>query len=588
MTSPTFRVTTQGLRPGYAAELAADQLAALFKRSKDQIAPLLGSKPVVVKRGLTRDAAERYGRALESCGCVCAIDAESAPAAAAPSPAPGEPLSSDQLAAVFPILRRAEAHTLDADPVVVQPFAGDLEIVFRTVTDGVLLRQSALRASMLSVDRLYALAIWNLYNWVHPRLTFRQMAIRDPEDGTVAARFFSYVELGEGLAASCLLLQPIWEALAAHHKGPLRVAVPHANFCMFCSADDEFVAAMMCDLAAETWGEAGAAALSGLTYSVDGAGRVDVVPGAHLLRTAPPPPTVPVTASAQLIVPQLHAHAGNAALLALSEDRLRKVQPQLFDKAQWPREDERVRWLSSIRDTLARGDSRAAVVVDAANGIVASYTDELDCVVLLKFDPPLAHAHGWRDGTRLLSANSYFDRDKGIAPDLRPGPGDEGRWGNVWPLIADLLTDDAVGLAVRKATIAEAEWDRAWDLGRRALAANDTPRDGGPVMSRSPARKAATAASATTPATAPASAPNAAPRTRAAARKPARPQGTFGACVKNAAIGGVCAWAVWGAAHHVAEMPHDGLFYMACFGIAVFGAIGLGCLWSAANYLRGA
>jgi hypothetical protein len=35
-------------------------------------------------------------------------------------------------------------------------------------------------------------------------------------------------------------------------------------------------------------------------------------------------------------------------------------------------------------------------------------------------------------------------------------------------------------------------------------------------------------------------------------------------------------------------MPHDGLFYMACFGIAVFGAIGLGCLWSAANYLRGA
>jgi hypothetical protein len=27
---------------------------------------------------------------------------------------------------------------------------------------------------------------------------------------------------------------------------------------------------------------------------------------------------------------------------------------------------------------------------------------------------------------------------------------------------------------------------------------------------------------------------------------------------------------------------------MACFGIAVFGAIGLGCLWSAANYLRGA
>lgn len=583
MTSPTYRVTTQGLRPGHAAELAADQLAALFKRSKEEIAPLLGSKPVVVKRGLTREAAERYARALEGCGCVCAIEAESAPAAV-PSPAPVEPLSADQLGAIFPILRRVAVRAPEADPVVVQPFAGDLEIVFRTVTDGVVLRQSVLRATMMNVDKLYTLAVWNLYNWVHSRITFRQMAIQAPEGGTVAARFFSYVELGDGLAASCLLLQPIWEALAAHHKGPLRVAVPHANFCMFCSADDKFVAAMMCDLAAETWAEAGEAALSGLTYSVDGAGRVEVVPGAHLLRTAPPPPTVPVTASAQLVVPTLHAHAGNAALLALSEDRLRKVQPQLFDTAQWPREDERAKWLGDIRHTLGRGDSRAAVVVDAASAIVASYTDELDCVVLLEFDPALARAHGWRDGTRLLSANSYLDRNDGVAPDLRPGPGDEGRWGNLWPLIADLLTDDAAGLAARKATIAEAEWNRAWDLGRRALANNDTPRDGRPVTSMQPARKPGAAA----PTAASTAAPGAATRTRAAPRKPARTQGTFGACVKNAALGGVCAWAVWSAGHHVAEMPHDGLFYMACFGIAVFGAIGLGCLWSAANYLRGA
>lgn len=422
MTSPTFRITTQGLRPGYAAELAADQLAALFKRSKDEIAPLLGSRPVVVKRGLTREAAERYARALEGCGCVCAIEAESAQAAAAPALPPAEPLSSDQLAAVFPILRRAEPHTHDADPVVVQPFAGDLEIIFRTVTDGVVLRQSVLRATMMGVDKLYTLAVWNLYNWVHPRITFKQMAIQAPDDGTAAARFFSYVQLGDGLAASCLLLQPIWEALAVHHKGPLRVAVPHANFCMFCSADDEFVATMMCDLAAETWAEAGTSALSGLTYSVDGAGRVDVVPGAHLLRTAPPPPTVAPTPSAQLVVPQLHAHAGNAALLALSEDRLRKVQPQLFDTAQWPREDERVKWLSDIRHTLGRGDSRAAVVVDAANGIVASYTDELDCVVLLKFDAALAQAHGWRDGcacfprTRTSTATTASRRTCGRAP----------------------------------------------------------------------------------------------------------------------------------------------------------------------------
>ena len=122
---------------------------------------------------------------------------------------------------------------------------------------------------------------------------------------------------------------------------------------------------------------------------------------------------------------------------------MRKLQPQLFDTAQWTREDDRTRWLRDIRHTLARGDGRAAVVVDAARAVVASYTDELDCVVLLKFDPALALAHGWRDGSRLLSANSYLSRAGGVAPDLRPGPGDEGRWGNVWPLLADLLTDDA-------------------------------------------------------------------------------------------------------------------------------------------------
>jgi hypothetical protein len=77
-------------------------------------------------------------------------------------------------------------------------------------------------------------------------------------------------------------------------------------------------------------------------------------------------------------------------------------------------------------------------------------------------------------------------------------------------------------------------------------------------------------------------------RTGAARRKPVRQAGTFGACVKNAGIGGLCAWSAWAAGRHVAEMPHDGLFYVACFGIAVFGAIGLSCLWSAANYLRGA
>ena len=581
MTSATFRVTTRGLRPGYSAELAADQVAALFKCGKEQIAPLLGSKPVVVKRGLTQEAAGRYARALEGCGCLCAIEAEAAPGASAAAPPQAAPLSHRQLSAVIPVLRRATPRSPDADPVVVQPFVGDLEIVFRTAADGDFVRQAALEASMMGVDRLYELAIHNLYALTHPRLAFKQFVLEDSEGGAAGPRFFSYVETGDGLEASCLLLQPVWETIAAEFKGPLRIAVPTAGTCLFCSADDFIAVSMMSDIASETWSEAGDGALSALTYSTDGAGRVTMAPYGHLLRKAPPPPALPPTPSARLLPQAQQAVATNAALLTLSDDRLRKLQPQLFDTAQWTREDDRTRWLRDIRHTLARGDGRAAVVVDAANAVVASYTDELDCVVLLRFDRALGQAYGWRDGTRLLSANSYLRRDGGVAPDLRPGPGDEGRWGNVWPLIADLLTDDATALAAGKKAIAEPEWERTLQLGRRALADRITPRDGRPMTSLHPAH-----APVASPTSAPAS--GAPTRTGAARRKPARQAGTFGACVKNAGIGGLCAWAVWGAAHHVAEMPHDGLFYVACFGIAVFGAIGLSCLWSAANYLRGA
>ena len=258
MTSATFRVVTRGLQPGYSAEIAAELVAALFKCSKEQIAPLLRSKPLTVKRGLTLEAATKYAQALTRRGCVCVVEAE-----------------------------------------------------------------------------------------------------------------------------------------------PRR--------------------------------------------------------------------------------------------LTLSEERLSRLQPKLFDLARWASPADRDSWMEAIRYTLAQGDSRAAVVVDAADSVVASYTNELDCVVLLQFATGFGLVHGWQNGTRLLSATSYVERDQGVAPDLQPGPGDTGRWGNAWPLIADLLTDDHAGLAARKRAIDAAEWERAWELGRSVLAGAGVPRDGRPLGSREPAQAPAAA-----------------------------------------------------------------------------------------------
>ena len=174
--------------------------------------------------------------------------------------------------------------------------------------------------------------------------------------------------------------------------------------------------------------------------------------------------------------------------LTLSDERLHRLEPKLFDMARWASQADRDSWVEAIRDTLARGANRAAVVVDAAESIVAAYTNELDCVVLLRFEAGFGLVHGWQNGTRLLAVSSYVGRDAGLATDLQPGPGDTGRFGNVWPLIADLLTDDQAVMAARKRAIIEAEWARAGELGRSKLADAGTPRDGRPLGSRQPAQ----------------------------------------------------------------------------------------------------
>ena len=179
--------------------------------------------------------------------------------------------------------------------------------------------------------------------------------------------------------------------------------------------------------------------------------------------------------------------------LTLSEERLHRIEPKLFDPARWASQADRDSWIAAIRHALAHGAGRAAVVADAANSVVSVYTDEFDCVVLLQFPPAFGLVHGWQNGTRLLAVNAYEAHAHGIAPDLRPGPGATGRRGNVWPLVADLLTNDHAGLAARKRARGEAEWMLAWERGRQLLADGGAVRDGRPLGSRLPAQLPAAA-----------------------------------------------------------------------------------------------
>ena len=134
------------------------------------------------------------------------------------------------------------------------------------------------------------------------------------------------------------------------------------------------------------------------------------------------------------------------------------------------------------------GDSRAAVVISTRPLLIAAYTDEIDCVAMLRFDNVLTNEYGLKVGSRLLTVNTYSDLNGSYEKDLTAGSKTSGMFGNVHPFIAEFLTDDVDRLEKRKAEIDEDEWSRTNELGKAYVATvGALARDGRPVLSAMPA-----------------------------------------------------------------------------------------------------
>lgn len=261
--------------------------------------------------------------------------------------------------------------------------------------------------------------------------------------------------------------------------------------------------------------------------------------------------------------------ASDPGQVTLSEARLRELQPKLLAPEQWKDDNNRKAWVKLIADQLEQGDSRAAVVVNAKLGIVAAYTDELDCVALLEFDPAIARAKGWQTGTRLLTVNVYVGKEQGIASDLVLGPKEFGSFGNFRPLIADLLTDDLERVEYRKQRIFEDEWLRAPQMGEQALAGKVMkPRDGRPLSCGTPAKVESKANLQS----------HANPQKRAPVKEPqtAAKHSIVGSAKEVAGLL-LCSCIVWSGVSHVRSMPVNGLYFLAWFGIIIFAVIGVQC-----------
>src|SRR5262245_9542477 len=189
--------------------------------------------------------------------------------------------------------------------------------------------------------------------------------------------------------------------------------------------------------------------------------------------------------------------ASNPGWLRVSPRKLHALHPELASAWAWvahcirertTRGLSRAFWRTHIEEHLMHGDSRAAIVVSIAPLRVAAYSDDLDCIVLLKFEQAFVRDYGLKVGARLLTVNTYSPINCGYASDIVPGEVHSKDWGNFAPYIGEFLSDDVLSIEQRKATIAEDEWLRTTMLAQqyrkaRGLAA----RDGRPMHCAKPA-----------------------------------------------------------------------------------------------------
>lgn len=117
--------------------------------------------------------------------------------------------------------------------------------------------------------------------------------------------------------------------------------------------------------------------------------------------------------------------------------------------------------VESVRWHLLLGDRAPAIVASVTPFIVAAYSEEQDCIVLLTFDTQNVDPKFRSVGTRLTALNLDYSSSYGpLAADLQPGPRSTGRWSNFLPLIGEFLSRDDERLAQLQASIPRSWWPR--------------------------------------------------------------------------------------------------------------------------------
>lgn len=185
--------------------------------------------------------------------------------------------------------------------------------------------------------------------------------------------------------------------------------------------------------------------------------------------------------------------------LSLDRRMMVQIEPELRGERlqEWKERDEddgtsRVKGtFDAVAQHIDRGDTRAAIVLRVTpNVLVAAYTDELDCVAVLKFPARTANVFRLKPGMRLVTCNFYRKSNEGVAPDLYRDPDAPERWQNFHPVIGNFVSSDSARLQQLANEIPEREWQRTQGLGDEWLdrfdAGQTAPRNGSPLLSVDP------------------------------------------------------------------------------------------------------
>jgi len=117
-----------------------------------------------------------------------------------------------------------------------------------------------------------------------------------------------------------------------------------------------------------------------------------------------------------------------------------------------------------IKEHMLYGDSQPAVVISKHPLIIAAYSEDIDCVVLLNFPEGYTEFYNLGIKSKLVAVNTYL-RTEEFQKDITPGPNCHNTWTGYTPIIAEFITDDVNALENKKQEIDNEIWEYVYKLG---------------------------------------------------------------------------------------------------------------------------